>query len=56
MLILTSWYPSCKSEHYVEVMEVMLFENVVLRELCSEWVTFYSINNSFGSPGFEMLE
>lgn len=29
-----------KSEHYLVVMELMLFENVVLSELCSERVTF----------------
>lgn len=33
--IMTSLTPR-KSEHYVVVMELMLFENVVLSELCSE--------------------
>lgn len=36
-------------------MELMLFENVVLSELCSEWVT--SLNkDSFGSYGSKELE
>lgn len=35
-----------KSEHCVVVMALMLFENVVLSELYSEWVTFYSIRTA----------
>lgn len=27
-----------KSEHYIVLMKSMLFENVVLSELCSEWL------------------
>ncbi len=44
-----------KSEHYVVVMELMLFENVVLSELCSE--RNVSLNkDSSGSSGLIILE
>lgn len=47
-----SRYP-CKSEHYVEIIEVILFEKCGFEQNV-QWMSnfFCPISNSFGSSGF----